>query len=405
MAYFNSMRKVVATAMLVAVAAIVVLYAFRNWTKEAADAELLLAQIRAELRALSILEWQAISKGTVDAGMEEEVAEIQQRVDTLRRAIKEPDDRINEFDDMYRGFGLAIDQEYALIKAKKLDEAKDYDESVIDPLFDKLDARIAEISAEMAAKKERIGAIADVGIALSLLTAALIIAAMFSFFTRIRDREAQKLNETRELAAFQERGKEQERKRIARDIHDELGQNLMALRLDMVRMMANPSLKPSTTELAASVLSQIDMTIRSVRTIINNLRPPALDLGLHAAIEWQAKEFERHSGIACEVHIDHPEFALDDQRATGLFRSVQESLSNVIRHAKASRVRINMHLKDGQLHMKIADDGVGYDPNAGRKENAFGLIGIAERMHALGGTFSTTSHPEQGMTVNLSIPV
>ena len=212
-------------------------------------------------------------------------------------------------------------------------------------------------------------------------------------------------SELRQLAAHQERVKEDERKRIAREIHDELGQNLMVLRIDVARMAARADSAALPKEQVEAALNQIDATIKGVRGIINDLRPAVLDLGLHAAVQWQAKEFERRSGLACEVHIDHEEFALDEQRATALFRSVQESLTNIIRHARANRVWIKMQREDGTLFMTIADDGIGVYPNCRRKAKAFGLIGIEERMHALGGTFSATSDPGQGMTIMLSIPI
>ena len=207
----------------------------------------------------------------------------------------------------------------------------------------------------------------------------------------------------RQLADHQERLKEDERKRIARDIHDDLGQNLLVLRID-VSMLVQPPASPGIyREKVDAVLNQIDTTIKSVRSIINDLRPGVLDLGLHAAIEWQAKEFERRSGIACELHIDHQEFPLDDKRATAMFRIVQESLSNILRHAQANNVRIDVQLAQGRLSVKIADDGVGLAPDFAKKANAFGLAGIEERIYALGGTFGTESNAGQGMTVFVSI--
>lgn len=405
MAYFKSVRTVVVSAVMVALVAATGIYAFSYWARQAADAELLLVKISMELHTLNSLEWQAISKGKVDAGLEKKAFESRKRIDELKAAIKGTDDFLDEFNVVYRDFILAMDQEYRLIKSGKLDEARAFDDTLVDPLFDKLHDKIEEISVEMATAKERIGSIADVGMALSLVSAALIVASMFSGFTARQIRQAKKLRETRELALHHERIKEEERKRIARDIHDELGQNLMALRLDVVRMTAAPDLMTATKEQIEAALNQIDTTIKSVRTIINDLRPAVLDLGLHAAIEWQAKEFERRSGIACDVHIDHAEFSLDDQRATALFRSVQESLNNIIRHAQARQVWIDMQLKDGQLYMTISDDGVGGNLNSRKKDNAFGLIGIEERMHALGGTFSVASEPGHGVTIMLSIPV
>lgn len=529
MAFFKSVRTVVVTAVMVAAVAATGIYAFGYWARQAARAELLLVQIREELHDLNSLEWQSIAKGTVDAAMQHRVFITRVRIAKLRVEVKGSELGMRAFDDIYRNFTVAMDREFALIKSGKLDEARAFDDAIVDPLFHQMYANIREMTTEHAAAKERIGRIADVGMALSLLSAAMVVAAIFSAFTTSRSRQVKKLNEARELAelsfdsaweqdeqfrftsvsteelgkgpsplmtgatlwqlpvspdgadwsahratleahqpfknfeykllaegmpvewisisgkpqfdengkftgyrgttrnitdrkqveealrqsqsalrqlaAHQDAVKENERKRIARDIHDELGQNLLALRLDVVRMTAKPDLLTDRKEQVAAALKQIDTIIKSVRAIINDLRPSVLDLGLHAAIQWQAKEFERRSGISCQVHIDHPEFRLDDQLATALFRSVQESLSNIIRHAQASQVWIDMQMRDGQLYMKIADDGIGGDPGLRPKEHAFGLIGIEERMIVLGGTFSRTSEPDQGMTIMLSVPV
>jgi signal transduction histidine kinase len=152
-------------------------------------------------------------------------------------------------------------------------------------------------------------------------------------------------------------------------------------------------------------LRQIDTTIKAVRAIINDLRPAVLDLGLHAAVEWQAKNFERCSGIACEVHIDHEEFTIRDALATAMFRIVQESLTNIMRHAHASRAQIEILRKNNCISIRVADDGIGLPSDYARGTNAFGLIGIEERVHALGGIFSITSAPGKGMAIMLSMPI
>ena len=208
-----------------------------------------------------------------------------------------------------------------------------------------------------------------------------------------------------QLADHQESVREDERKRIARHIHDELGQNLMAHRLDVSMMATQFDSVALSRERIHTALRHIDTTIKAVRAIINDLRPAVLDLGLHAAVEWQAGEFERRSGIACELHIDHEEFVLDDKHATALFRIVQESLTNILRHARARHVQIEMQRRDGGLFVKIADQGIGLPADWRRKANAFGLVGIEERIYALGGTFSIVSHPGRGMAIIVSIPL
>jgi PAS domain S-box-containing protein len=210
----------------------------------------------------------------------------------------------------------------------------------------------------------------------------------------------------RHLVSYQERVREDERKRIAREIHDELGQNLLALRLDVSMLhMRTESSHPRLNRRVTAALEQIDATMKAVRSTINNLRPTVLDLGLNAAIEWQVQDFQRRSGIACELSVDEQDFELDDEHATALFRILQESLTNVIRHAQASHVRIELHRNAGTIRMKVADDGVGLFPDSRRKVNSFGLVGIEERISALGGELVIDSNSEAGTSLLISIPL
>jgi signal transduction histidine kinase len=209
----------------------------------------------------------------------------------------------------------------------------------------------------------------------------------------------------RELAAYQERIREDERKRIAREIHDDLGQNLLALRLDISILHARTDRHRSFDEKIEIALSHIDTTMKSVRAIINNLRPPVLDLGLQAAIEWQVKEFSRASGITCELMMDHQNVTLDDEQATAIFRVLQESLTNVKRHAGATHVDIDLRSDGSWVSMTVDDNGVGMYPNERRKSHRFGLVGMAERIATLGGELHIHSIPGQGTALRLSIPV
>jgi PAS domain S-box-containing protein len=209
----------------------------------------------------------------------------------------------------------------------------------------------------------------------------------------------------RQLASHLQQVREDERKRIARDIHDDLGQNLMVLRIDVARMASCSDSAAVTAGRIAAALRQVDTTIKALRAILNDLRPTALDLGLPAALEWQTTEFAQRTGIACQLQIGSGEFALDEQCATGLFRAVQEALSNVVRHARASQVQIDLQRTDDRLLVKIADDGIGLATDRRKSENTFGLVGMEERMLALGGTLSIASSPGQGTAVLLSIPL
>lgn len=216
----------------------------------------------------------------------------------------------------------------------------------------------------------------------------------------------QSQEELRQLASYQEQIKEDERKRIAREIHDELGQNLLALRIDVSMLHARTaSAHPRLNQKVNMVLEHIDTTMKAMRSIINNLRPTVLDLGLTAAIEWQVKEFQRRTGIICELTLSEMDLAVDDTRATALFRILQESLNNVFRHAKATQVQIEVQLKGGQLFMRVADNGVGIHPGCRRKANSFGLVGIKERVSALGGDFRIDTGETSGTTLKVFMPV
>jgi len=210
----------------------------------------------------------------------------------------------------------------------------------------------------------------------------------------------------RRLAAHADQIKEGERKRIAREIHDDLGQNLLALRID-ADMLANRTRAQHSRlhERACATLFHIDVTIKSVRQIINDLRPNVLDLGLSAAVEWQIAEFKRRTGIDCELLDDSTDLVLDERAATAFFRILQESLSNIVRHAQASRVRVALRSSNHSLSMTVSDDGIGIGILAARKAGSFGLVGIEERISILNGTFSIDSNVGEGTTVSVSVPL
>ena len=210
----------------------------------------------------------------------------------------------------------------------------------------------------------------------------------------------------RRLAAHADQIKENERKRIAREIHDDLGQNLLALRIEADMLSSRTASRhPRLHARALATLAQIDATIKSVRQIINDLRPNVLDLGLSAAVEWQVAEFVRRTGIACEL-IDEPtEVPLGDHAATAFFRILQESLSNIVRHAHATRVRVELKMSGHRLSMTVADNGIGLQSRERGKAGSFGLVGIEERISILGGTFTVDSSEGAGTTVCVSVPL
>lgn len=210
----------------------------------------------------------------------------------------------------------------------------------------------------------------------------------------------------RRLAAHADSIKEEERKRIAREIHDDLGQNLLALRIE-ADMLASRTAKrhPYLHQRARATVGQIDLTIKSVRQIINDLRPNVLDLGLSAAVEWQVAQFQRRTGIACELNESPSDIFLSDHCATAFFRILQESLSNISQHANASRVVIDLRSDGNTLSMKVQDNGIGALAGGRTKAGSFGLVGIEERMQLLGGKFSIYSSQGAGMTIHVSAPI
>jgi signal transduction histidine kinase len=210
----------------------------------------------------------------------------------------------------------------------------------------------------------------------------------------------------RRLADHAYQIKELERKRIAREIHDDLGQSLLALRIE-AELLAGRT-KGSHSHLhkrARATLLQIDTTIKSVRQIINDLRPTVLDLGLSAAVEWQVTQFQRQTGIQCEIQDDHGEIALPDHCATAFFRILQESLTNIVRHANATHVKVELRLNGDWLSLTVRDNGCGLPPGGRNKYGSFGLVGIEERIVILGGTCAVFSEPDGGTTVMVSAPI
>jgi PAS domain S-box-containing protein len=209
----------------------------------------------------------------------------------------------------------------------------------------------------------------------------------------------------RELTIRREEAREEERKRIARDLHDELGQILTALRMDisMLRIRFGAD-NPLLAEQVKSILSALDLTIQGVRNVASRLRPSVLDMGIAAALEWQVAEFAKRSDIQFNLNIDEPSIILDAERSTAIFRIVQESITNVMRHAQAKVVSISLRREDACYVLTIADDGIGFESEKSGKRT-FGLMGIRERTLTLGGTVEIKSAPGKGVQITVCIPV
>jgi signal transduction histidine kinase len=202
-----------------------------------------------------------------------------------------------------------------------------------------------------------------------------------------------------ELTDHIEQVKEQERTRIAREIHDDLGGNLTAIKMALAMLAARLPQDQQLRDKAAYLDDLVDRTIDAVHRISLDLRPSTLDLGLVAALEWQAREFERQAGVGCVFRSAAREIDLDPDHASALFRIFQEALTNIAKHAGATRVLVTLRRQRHQLLLTICDNGRGIAPSDRLKPHSFGLRGMSERARALGGTLTLSEAPGGGTMV------
>jgi PAS domain S-box-containing protein len=210
----------------------------------------------------------------------------------------------------------------------------------------------------------------------------------------------------RELAAQLETAREEERKHIAREVHDELGQVLTALRMDVSLLRLRfGALDPQLAGKVQDMKHLVDRGIQGVRNVATNLRPAALDMGLIAALEWLCNESSSRTDIPCILRMNQDEFDLDEARAVVVFRIVQESITNIARYAQATQINIDLAQNGDELRVTVQDDGQGFDPAQAAGKKSFGLLGMRERALALGGRLDIQSAPQQGTTIALTIPL
>lgn len=199
--------------------------------------------------------------------------------------------------------------------------------------------------------------------------------------------------------------REEERAHIAREIHDELGQVLTGLKMDVV-WLARRLQDPALLEKTDSMCRLVDTTIHTVRKISTGLRPELLDeMGLVAAIGWQATEFQKRTGIRCRIKLPAETTTFDQDVATTTFRVFQEILTNVARHAEASRLEVELTHSDGRLALEVSDNGVGISAGQANARTSVGLLGMQERALRLGGTVSIIGSSGRGTRVSVSIPI
>ncbi|KMP11123.1 hypothetical protein UR09_04220, partial [Candidatus Nitromaritima sp. SCGC AAA799-A02] len=211
----------------------------------------------------------------------------------------------------------------------------------------------------------------------------------------------------RDLCSHLENIREEERTRIAREVHDELGQKLTALNYDLSGLKNSIHAdKASFLEKVHSMSNLVANTLASVQKICTELRPEVLDvLGLSEAIEWQAQEFLKKTGIEYEIDLNPESITLDADRSTTVFRIFQETLTNVARHADASKVRIKMKKNATNMFLEVQDDGKGFNADEAENSSSLGLVGMRERALIWGGEIRISGAQGEGTTVNLTIPI
>lgn len=226
-----------------------------------------------------------------------------------------------------------------------------------------------------------------------------------------RKHEEEKLQELndqlRNLTAHLQIIREEERTSIAREVHDELGQQMTSLKMD-ISFLKNKTEKdaPEISKKAAQMLEMVNEAIRTIRRIITSLRPGILDdLGLEAAIEWQAKEFEQRTGITCTLETSIDKEKLTPNINTTVFRIFQETLNNIVKHAKATSITANLYEKNNALIFEIMDNGIGISDERKNNKTSFGLLGMKERAAMLNGDIRISKMPIKGTSVNLKIPL
>ena len=229
---------------------------------------------------------------------------------------------------------------------------------------------------------------------------------------RAEDRLRASREQLRSLSRRLQSAREKERKRIARAVHDELGGELTGLKLDVawlakrLSQVPEAAANPAFARKLAAMSEMLDSTVEFVRKITSQLRPSVLDiLGLIAAIQWQAGEFEQRTGVPCEIHTPPVDRPLDPARSTALFRIFQEILTNIARHAKATKITVRITEPANSFVLEVHDDGRGISEAEIADPKSLGLLGMRERALVFGGQVSFKGAPDEGTTITVWVPL
>jgi len=212
------------------------------------------------------------------------------------------------------------------------------------------------------------------------------------------------LEQVRALSAHVTKAVESERAWFARDLHDQVGGTLTALRSELDGLRKRLGAQPDLERRVQSMDSLIESAMNATISMARALRPSMLDHGVFPALEWQAHEFQERTGTICRVSCNDEEAMLDIEQSTALYRILQEALTNVVKHAHASRVDVELFINASIVTLEVRDNGVGLQTGALGKPTSFGIRGMMERVRALGGWLDVSGQPGKGATVMISIP-
>ena len=309
-----------------------------------------------------------------------------------------------------------INREWERILGWRLEEIQTQNIDVVAECYPDPRVRQVVLNLRAAAKGEwvdlktrtRDGRMVDTSWAVVKLTDGTTLGIGEDITERKRAEEElqRSFGQLRELTARLQSVREEERARVAREIHDELGQALTAIKIDLASLLRGPRAdKREELEKAESILRLVDETIGSVRRIATELRPGILDdLGLVAAVEWAAEEFELRTGIKCRLYLPDGEIAIDPEATTAIFRILQETLTNITRHAEATRVDIRLGRENGNIVLEVRDNGRGIGEEQLLAGRSLGILGMRERALLLGGQLTIHGAPGKGTIVRVVIP-
>lgn len=231
---------------------------------------------------------------------------------------------------------------------------------------------------------------------------------------RMDDAHVRESRWSAESVQAREQAREEERRRLGRELHDELGQHLLALKMNLMWLQHRVTRPPEASSVDVTdirqklpeILNLVERSINTVTAIVTDLRPPALDqLGLVAALEWQTESFARRTGLRCTFKGAADLDELDVGRATAVFRMFQEMLTNVERHAQANHVSVVIRRAGSRLTLRVCDNGRGLSAAKALEPSSFGLLGMRERAMLLGGSLTIDGARPRGTTVTATIPL